>query len=160
MRKPRIVVGVIGQNEVNCSEEIDQGISLNREQHDEDCQEEDHDMCENDSGGDMILFGDWKKDNRGKCEPDQYGKHGYAATFSQNSNIITVEWSKYVMLCGPTSPCYRMADTGEPCGDLTSSGNSELAFTLPPEYFDPQGWEDEDEKKRLAKFKSRIAKTE
>ena len=54
-----------------------------------------------------------------------------------SGDILVVEFSRTVTHCAPTSPCYRRADTGGQCGDLDNAG-TELAYTLPAEYFPAQ----------------------
>lgn len=85
------------------------------------------------------LVGDWKKTQEGRFEIDTKGKHGWAATYSnENGCILVVEYSKHTTRCVPTSLCYRRADTGGPCGDLDSQDpNGEIeAYTLPRVFFE------------------------
>ena len=83
-----------------------------------------------------IIFGDWKKEN-GQYLPDENGKEGYAAEYSNFcGGTVTVVWSKHTTLCAKTSPCFVMSDNSGPCGDLDTSGNDRLAYTLPAEFFD------------------------
>ena len=83
-----------------------------------------------------ILVGDWKRNDDGKFEIDKNGKAGWAGVYRSCSGaILCVEYSKHTVRTHHTSPCYVMSD-GRPCGDLDTKGDSVLAFTLPPEYFE------------------------
>ncbi len=77
----------------------------------------------------VVLFGSWKKNAKGQYVPDESGE--YAAVYSSDSNVVTVEWSKTVVRCHHTSPCYVMANGNGPCGDLDTPGDSVLAYSLP-----------------------------
>jgi hypothetical protein len=71
-----------------------------------------------------------------RYEIDRSGKSGdYAATYSTDSGILCVEWSKHTKRTHHTSPCYVMADGSGPCGDLDTPGDSVLAYTLPEDCF-------------------------
>jgi hypothetical protein len=85
-------------------------------------------VCENISS---YIFGDWKKNTEGLYEIDQNGKQGFALSYSPESGVVTVEFSKHTKKCGHTSPCYVMANGDGPCGDLDSEGDSVVAFCLP-----------------------------
>lgn len=80
------------------------------------------------------LFGDaWIKNEEGKYVIDD--TKDYAAVYSSATGSISVEFSKYTKRCHHTSPCYVMADGSGPCGDLDTEGDSVVAFTLHPDYF-------------------------
>lgn len=83
--------------------------------------------------GSYFLFGAWKRTEDGRYEIDRAGGD-FAATYSSDSNIVCVEWSKHTAPCHHTSPCYIMADGSGPCGDLDTPGDSVIAYTLPPDY--------------------------
>ena len=84
--------------------------------------------------GHIILFGDWKKDKNDRYVPDTNGE--FAAEYNSDTGNICVEFSRHVVPCEVTSPCYVMADGSGPCGDLDSRGEGPvLAYSLPAEYF-------------------------
>lgn len=138
INKPR--VGVIGANECNefIHDDIDQGKDITYDEFLQNLEdegktleeiEEESDFFE--SGDSTILFGPaWFQNDKGKYEIDKTKE--YAATFSQSTNIICIEFSKHTARCNNTSPCYVMADGSGPCGDLNSKGDI-LAYTLPSE---------------------------
>ena len=84
------------------------------------------------------LVGDWKQNEDGKWEIDHEGSDGFAVTYAPMDSFggtICVEWSKWVTACHHTSPCFVMKGTGQPCGDLSTPGDSSLAYSLPAEYY-------------------------
>ena len=84
------------------------------------------------------LVGDWKKNDDDKWEIDRAGSKGYAATYAPADSFggtICVEWSKLVTECHHTSPCFVTKGTGQPCGDLSTPGDSTLAYSLPADHY-------------------------
>jgi len=152
MKNLKTRVGVISQNEIANQDllfwellDYNNMIDLTFEEYVLDLKEEGlsdseiEEKTENyESDYTTYLVGDgWKKVN-GKYEIDKTKE--LAATYSNNSGIICVEYSKYIKECGPTSPCYVMADGSGPCGDLASVGPFR-AYSLPVEYFQPEKME-------------------
>jgi hypothetical protein len=153
--KPR--VGVLSANGPRASEwifdEIDQGTDLTWEEFSKDIDDQIAAVEASDQDSDAkeqaiaklererdsaelnsrtVIFGDaWAKNAAGQYEIDRTKE--YAASYSSDTNIITVEWSKHTTRCHHTSPCYVMADGSGPCGDLDTPGDSVVAFTLPPD---------------------------
>lgn len=84
-----------------------------------------------------VLIGSWVKDENGLYTPDTENPDAeYAATFSLDPTYNTcVMWSRYVIYCNVTSPCYIQSD-GQRCGDLDTPGVT-TAYCLPPDMFDP-----------------------
>lgn len=93
------------------------------------------------SDSSTYLLGAWRKIpdgniGAGKYEIDKSGKNGdFAATFSSDSNNVSVDWSKTTTQCHHTSPCYVMSDGSGPCGDLDTKGDSVIAYTFPNDCF-------------------------
>lgn len=155
---PRVGVVNVGSLSEWIFETIDRGIDIAWEEACEDfqaelraegikedsqeweCRMQDFSDESDSFGTKIILFGNWEKDagsGFAKYVPDTSGE--YAASFNSDSNVVTVEWSKYTTPTHHTSPCYVMADGSGPCGDLDTPGDSVIAYTLPPEFFDKGG---------------------
>lgn len=140
-----IKVGVCNANNLNSFvfDDINGGIDLTFENYiaelesQDKTEEEIRELTEQyDNDNRVVLFGDWIKVN-GKYEPDK--TKDFAAVYDNESNIITVEWSKHIKLCAETSPCYVMSDGSGRCGDLDSEGTTVTAYSLPIEYFKKEG---------------------
>lgn len=76
-----------------------------------------------DSGGESeYLIGSWVRNEEGKYSPDRSGD--YAAIALCGSNVVIVEWSKYITRAAMCSPCYPGS------ADLDTEGDF-MAYDLP-----------------------------
>lgn len=87
-----------------------------------------------------VLLGDWIKGEDGLWDFDKSGENGFSAIGHSDEfgMWVSVNWSKWTLMCNKTSPCFRDEVFGNPLGDLDSNGSYAEAYCLPPDYFDEE----------------------